>query len=353
MNSTRLGFTTSLAALFAALLAGCGDSCSGFDSQTGAMTVELTPEEYAYWQTGNRPPYDPTGGSSSSGDDPTSGTTGGTTGGTSGGVPDGPKLPDDEVCTLVCKDALVGDALDSCSIGEKNAEGKIPVECAYHSVCTGRRHVCVRSIGDTDARGRVGAWLARDAHNEAASVHAFLALAGELAAHGAPAGLLARIEAAARDEARHAELVGALARAHGAELPPLAVAAVPARDLLAIAVENAVEGCVGETWAALIAAHQARAAADPGMCEVYAEIAADEAHHAELAWALDTWLCGQLGPGARARVDAARADAAARLRAVLEDSQDDPALLVLGVPDRARAQHLAAGLDAALWSQAA
>jgi hypothetical protein len=102
-----------------------------------------------------------------------------------------------------------------------------------------------------------------------------------------------------------------------------------------------------------MAAHQARAAAVGVVREVYAGIAVDEARHAELAWALDAWLMRQLGAGERAMVAAARTAAVRRLAAVLADSSDEPGLQALGVPDRARAQQLVAGLDAALWSRVA
>lgn len=339
----KAAFLLPLAPLFASLLSGCfgTSSCAGFKGGTYTRSVELTPEEYASWSMGIPP-----GGSSG---DPTGGGTGGT-GGTTGG---GTMLGDQEICTMVCEsEASLGD-LVSCSIGDPDPQGVRTVECVFPQICEGRRHACVRSRAGLAGDDRVRTWLARAAHDEAASVVAFVALGCELAAHGAPRELLAAIEAAAFDEVRHEEAVSALARLYGAERPALTIVDTPVRDLLAIAVENAVEGCVGETWAALAAAHQARRAADPEVRALYAEIAADETRHAELAWALDAWLMGQLGPAARAMVVTARQAAARRLTAVLADSQDDAGLAALGVPDRVTALQLVAGLDAALWSQAA
>jgi hypothetical protein len=322
-----------LAPLFASLLAGSTGctSCFGFKSEERTETVELTPAEYAEWQAGGNT-TDPTGGATGTG--------------TGGGM----MLDDEEICAMICEQA-VPFGFSSCSVGDQNAQGKIPVDCVYNTVCEGRRHACVTSR--VEAAGSAAAWLVRAAHDEAASVHAFVALARELQAHGAPQELLAWVEAARRDEERHAEVVGRLARAYGGEPAEPVIEAVPVRELLAIAVENAVEGCVGETWAALMAAHQARAAAVGVVREVYAGIAVDEARHAELAWALDAWLMRQLNAGERAMVAAARAAAVRRLAAVLADSSDEPALLALGVPGRARAQELVAGLDAALWSRVA
>ncbi|MDC0670585.1 hypothetical protein [Nannocystis radixulma] len=125
---------------------------------------------------------------------------------------------------------------------------------------------------------------------------------------------------------------------------------MPARTLLAIAVENAVEGCVRETWAALVAAHQARWAAHPAVRSVYRTIAADEARHAELAWAIDSWLSGQLDADGRARVVQARRTAADALAAHLATATDAPELAALGLPAARVAAELFAGLDSALGS---
>lgn len=191
---------------------------------------------------------------------------------------------------------------------------------------------------------------ARERVDDEAAVYELAALARELAVHGAPAELLARISGAVGDEARHAEAVGALARVYGGDPSALAIGEVPARDLLAIALENAALGCVGETWAALVASHQAHAATDPQERASYREIAAERARHAELAWALNTWLTGQLAPGERSLVAAARTTAVQRLLDALEGRAHDP---VIGLSDGERQRLLAAGLDAALWSLAA
>ncbi|MFY0537727.1 hypothetical protein [Nannocystis pusilla] len=227
------------------------------------------------------------------------------------------------------------------------------MNCKWPASCGGRGHACVRSRGAGQGPDAGAQWLARAAHDEAASVHAFAALADELARLGAPAELLAALAEAARDEARHTAQVTALARRRGAELVAPTIAEAPPRDLLALALENALEGCVYETWAALVATHQARAASAPELRAVFAEIAADEARHADLAWAIDTWLSGQLDDAGRVAVAAARRNAANALADALADTAEQPELLALGLPSPRAAVHLCAGLDAALWSQAA
>ncbi len=131
------------------------------------------------------------------------------------------------------------------------------------------------------------------------------------------------------------------------------IAATPVRGLLAIAIENAVEGCVYETWAALSAAHQARHARDGEVRRAFAVIAADEARHAELAWTIDAWLAARLSASERDEVSAARSGAVLRLRGELASAADELALVQLGLPGPAAALRLAAGLDAAVWAQAA
>ncbi len=334
----------ALAPVFAALLAGCtsiDSTTAGCGDQTSTSTFELSPEEYAQWMKGMPPDETPMAAT----------TTDAT--GTGGSTTTGAMLTDDEICMMVCAGKAPGEYLNSCAIKPPNAEGNIPVECTFASICVGRRHPCVRSFGDRADLGPAAAWLARAAHDEAASVHAFLALAVELAAHDAPAELLARMHRAADDERRHAALTTALAHAHGATITTPSITDTPGRDLLALAVDNMVEGCVRETWAALEAAHQARHAHTPEIRSHYASIATDEAQHAELAWSIHTWLIGQLNPAEQAMVAAARHAAVRQLQTSLAAHADEPELLALGLPGRNTALHLLAGLDAALWSQAA
>lgn len=155
---------------------------------------------------------------------------------------------------------------------------------------------------------------------------------------------------AADDERRHAAITDHLARRMGATPRRPTIAASAPRGLLDLAVANAVEGCVAETWAALVNTHQARSATDPEVRALYAENAADAAHHAELAWAIHTWLMGQLDRADRERVLAARRNAVDALAATLAAADDDPALVDLGVPRGEAAARLHRGLAAALWA---
>ena len=83
----------------------------------------------------------------------------------------------------------------------------------------------------------------------------------------------------------------------------------PIRDLEAVARENAVEGCVRETYAASLACRQACAATNPAIRSAMAGIARDETRHAALAWEVDRWSQALLAPAARRRVREARREA--------------------------------------------
>ena len=178
------------------------------------------------------------------------------------------------------------------------------------------------------ARDPLGAWLAASAHLEASSIDAFEILAAELGAHRAPPALIQAARAATADERRHADAIGRLAASRGATPPPVYVRRGPIRDIEAVARENAVEGCVRETYAALLACRQARAATDPAIRAAMTGIARDETRHAALAWAVDGWSQALLAPAARRRVREARREA-------IEDLVDAP---LAGLSRDARAQ---------------
>ena len=195
----------------------------------------------------------------------------------------------------------------------------------------------------------VGRYLAEAAHLEAASVHAFRRLGRELRAHGAPNALVAGTRRALRDEARHARAMRRLASRHGATSPAVRVANTPVRSLEEIAVENAVEGCVRETFAALLAVHQSRAAGDAAIREAMSTIAPDETRHAELAWAIDEWVQQRLDADAQQRVGRARREAVSALAA--ECATIDATLArAVGLPGREQAGALLEATRQALWS---
>ncbi|MBZ4336145.1 hypothetical protein [Corallococcus sp. AS-1-12] len=223
---------------------------------------------------------------------------------------DGSVPTKDTSCEALC-DAL--GARTPCSrVTEEGADGSVveSVNCEAQFLCEGRRPEGLCSDGAVASETpALGALFARMAHLEAASVPAFERLAQELAEHGAPERLVRAAKRSAKDEVRHAEAMESLARRHGAPMPELKVAPFQARSLEALAIENAVEGCVRETYGALLAGWQARSAEDARVRESLGAIAPDELRHAELSWAIHAWALERLSPEARERVDSARREA--------------------------------------------
>ena len=218
----------------------------------------------------------------------------------------------------------------------------------------GRRPPGLRSAPTTERGSPVARYLAGAATLEAASVHAFKSLARELTVHRAPKRLVTAALRAARDEVRHARVTARLARRFGsARFRAPRVEALATRDLEAIAVENAAEGCVRETFGAAVGIWQARHAADPVVKRVMRDIARDETRHAKLAWAIDAWLEGELAPAAARRVEEARREAISALRSELRQEYDVRITEALGVPRSASALHLHATLERTLWSRRA
>lgn len=241
-------------------------------------------------------------------------------------------------------EVLCGFSFANCVAGAQ-ACGQTAIDCFYQG--TGRRPAGLASTAHA-ADCPQGAYWAGAAHLEAAAVYAFRALARELREHGAPRGLVARAIAAAGDEVRHARSTTALARRHGAAIARVEVVAPEPRTLAAIAEENAVEGCVRETWGALITAYQARAAGDKRVRRLMARIADDEVAHAELGWAVARWAEPRLSPTARRRARDARHAAFAAVVASTSVQQHAVLLDRCGLPSAPVARALAEGLRARL-----
>ena len=197
-------------------------------------------------------------------------------------------------------------------------------------------------------RCAVGNYFAATAHLEAASVDAFSQLAAELSRHRAPQHLVRAAKRAGRDEVRHARTLAALARHHGGVVPQVCVRPIPPRSLEELAIENAVEGCVRETFSALVATWQARAAQPPAVCRAFAGIAKDETRHADLAWAIDGWARSRISNRARKHVDEQRTLAVQTLAGEIAEPSRS-LRLGAGLPTAARARHFIASASATIW----
>jgi hypothetical protein len=142
---------------------------------------------------------------------------------------------------------------------------------------------------------------------EHASIAAFARFTLELLALGAPAPLIAESCAAMSDEHRHATKCFSLASAFaGQPLGPgsLRVEGCVTRvDLTDVAVTTFLEGCIGETLAAVEARDLALGAEEPVLRSTLGDIAEDEARHSLLAWRFLGWALERGGPTLAARVE--------------------------------------------------
>jgi hypothetical protein len=199
-----------------------------------------------------------------------------------------------------------------------------------------------------------GDFFGRSCTLERASVHAFVRLERELRAHGAPGRLVASARRSAREEARHTALTMRLATKYGAraERPRLHSASEP-RPLVALAIENAEEGCAVETFGAVLAEWQARHAEDDDVARVYASLAADEARHAELSWQVHVWAITRLDQAERDLVEAALVRGKERLRREFSVEPGTNTRAIAGLPSAEQALQLMAALDAKLAAFAA
>lgn len=189
----------------------------------------------------------------------------------------------------------------------------------------------VLDLPSSARKGLAKRWC-RDALLEHASVAAFARFSLALMAAGAPAHLIEGAHLAALDEIQHAKLSFGLAAAYGGEtIAPSAMPLGPhvnvEGDLFKIAEEAALEGCVGETLAALLAAEQAASATDPALKQILSSIAEDEARHAELAWRTLAWALESGGEGLRMALRNIFAEAAKRLPEPPEDVEGPAELL--------------------------
>jgi hypothetical protein len=214
-------------------------------------------------------------------------------------------------CAAACGDAqiLYCDLVPlSCSDAGPVPGAPVIVNCTACNGITGRRPLGLRAARPQSGTP-LGDYFASMAHLESASVRAFRDLERWLVHHDAPRRLTIAARRAAGDERRHARAASRLARRFGGRPQRPRVGRVPTPSLFELVVDDAVEGCVGETFGALLATWQAERAEDPRVRKTLGRIALDEVRHAALAWEILVWGASQLGEEDRRRVTQAMDDA--------------------------------------------
>jgi hypothetical protein len=226
-------------------------------------------------------------------------------------------VPDIDLCVQVCPQKFFFVCTypsPTCEEGGVPADASIYIDCATCLGNIGRRPAGFKAPPKRTDSTTVGAHFARAAYLERASVNAFLQLRARLASFGAPMSLRRAALRAARDERRHARVTARIARRFGGQVEPPARCQNVRLSFEELALENAVEGCVRETFGALLALHQGARAADERIARSIRRIAEDEVRHAELAWIIHGWAMPRLTPEARGRVRAAQTEALAAIR---------------------------------------
>jgi hypothetical protein len=197
-----------------------------------------------------------------------------------------------------------------------------------------------------ETRTRLGVEWTRTARMEHASIAAFARFALQLLAVGAPPALVVDAQTAMADETVHTRLAFGLASAYtGVDLGPGPLhvdESLGETDLRGLVAILFVEGCVGETVAALEAREALDHARDPAVRDVLKTIADDERRHAELAWRTIAWAVSVGGPDTIVWIDDALADAVERSEwdAPYAVSSRDEDLLVHGVLSEGLRQQL-------------
>jgi hypothetical protein len=122
------------------------------------------------------------------------------------------------------------------------------------------------------------------------------------------------------------------------------------RPLADIAAENEVEGCVRETFAALVAHWQSLHAQDLGIATAMQGIAEDETRHAALSWQIARWAEPLLNPDQRSSLKQLRRSAIETLRSELDVALPDALIYMAGLPTPSQAHSLIDQLERELWS---
>ncbi|KFA89988.1 ferritin-like domain-containing protein [Archangium violaceum] len=240
--------------------------------------------------------------------------------------------------------------LEVSASGEVKEVSNHILERGHPNCVVGRRPVGLRASDGVACVDALGRHFALAAHLEAASIKAFLRLREELALHGADVALRDAALVSALEEVMHTDVSTRLARRFGATPQRPEVVELPLRSLFEVALENAVEGCVRETFGALVGHHQALHARDAEVREAMTRIAEDETRHAELSWAIDRWAREQLTAAECATLREAQREAVVTLREEVALPQDAALVTEAGVPTPEVAASLLATLEQELWA---
>lgn len=195
----------------------------------------------------------------------------------------------------------------------------------------------------------LGQYLAGMAAMETAAITAFEYLTRELEAYDAPEALIACAREAVVEETRHAEMTGLLSASYGAEVSEVQVDDFCLRSLYEIALENAVEGCVNETFAAACGLWQSESAELEVFRQVIAHITEEEMGHAKLSWDIHQWVMPQLSEREQEQIRVAQIEAIEHLVVDFKQESNPELQKAFGLPTRDDAARLFTQLKESVW----
>lgn len=195
----------------------------------------------------------------------------------------------------------------------------------------------------------LGHYFAEIASMETAAVTAFRFLVQELEAYQAPNALIQMAREAIQEEIGHAEMTRLLAQAYDTAVPAVIIDDFKLRSLFEIALDNAVEGCVNETFAAASGYWQQQFAEHPVFKAVIGHITDEESKHATLSWAIHEWVMPQLTSAQQLAIHHAQADAINQLEQTWLTKEDPRVRVAVGLPEAQEALSLLRELKTHLW----
>lgn len=223
----------------------------------------------------------------------------------------GPEIEGDLCCYYFCTGACCGRAFTI------EGQARVAETMAREDWCV-NDSTAPNDLDDITRSALAEAWRT-DAQMEHASIASFARFTLELLALGAPADLISSSQSASLEEVQHARLCFALAsRFSGRAIGPGPLDmthALRENSLAECAGWTVIEGCIGETIAALTARAQLDVAEDEETRRALSQIAEDEERHAALAWRFVAWALSTGGASVRASVQQAFAEGMQQVRA--------------------------------------
>jgi hypothetical protein len=241
--------------------------------------------------------------------------------------------------------------IESCVDNGTDENGDQSLTCGYllAPYCEGRNHVAVHS--NTQSAVDIPTWFLQATQAEIGSVGAFLLLREELQRLDAPQHFIQQCLEAARDEVQHARLMNNVCRSVGIQPSIPQISDIPNRSIFDIALENALEGCIHESYAAMQALHQSQHASTPEFRRLFFIIAQDELRHADLSLRIHQWLMTQLSQSQQQTIKEAQQKCLEQLLEFHANQPHNPALNMLGPPEPKKAQELAKSLFSQLQKE--